>query len=103
MAGDGPRFKGRGDVQLTGRANYRRIGDQIGVDLIADPGHANDPATAGRILAQFLSNAENRVRGALASNDLYAARRLVNGGTHGFDRFKDAYERGWGALGLHNA
>ncbi|TBA72903.1 M15 family metallopeptidase [Rhizobium ruizarguesonis] len=103
VAGDGPRFKGRGYVQLTGRANYRRIGDQIGVDLIADPGQANDPATAGLILAQFLSNAENRVRSTLASNDLYTARRVVNGGTHGFDRFKDAYERGWAALGLHNA
>ena len=96
--GDGARFKGRGYVQLTGRFNYTRISAQIGIDLVARPSLANDPATAGAIIAQFLKNAEGPVRAALANNDLKRARRLVNGGSHGLDRFRDAYERGLASL-----
>jgi Bacterial SH3 domain len=96
--GDGPRFKGRGYIQLTGRDNYRRIGRQISVDLIEQPASANDPATAGLILAQFLKNAEDNIRRALANNDLLRARKLVNGGSHGFDRFKDTFDKGMTAL-----
>jgi predicted chitinase len=98
QSGDGARFKGRGYVQLTGRFNYTRISAQIGIDLVASPSLANDPATAGAIIAQFLKNAEGPVRTALASNDLKRARRLVNGGSHGLDRFRDAYERGLAIL-----
>lgn len=92
--GDGARFKGRGYVQLTGRDNYTRVGSQIGVDLISDSERANDPSTAGLILAQFLKNTERRIREALASDNLREARRAVNGGQHGLDRFTDAFERG---------
>lgn len=92
--GDGPRFKGRGYVQLTGRSNYKRIGDQIGSDLIANPELANDPTTAGKILAQFLKNQEKCVRTALAANDLAAARVCVNGGHHGLPDFMAAYAIG---------
>ena len=98
QAGDGPRFKGRGYVQLTGRDNYNKIGVQIGVNLIADPDRANDPEVAGKILAQFLKNKESRIRKALANRDLQEARKAVNGGSHGFNRFKDAYDRGLIAL-----
>lgn len=96
--GDGARFKGRGFVQLTGRDNYRRIGAQVGADLLGHPELANDDRLAGRILAQFLANCQARLRAALAANDLATARRCVNGGTHGMARFRDAWERGEGAL-----
>jgi putative chitinase len=92
--GDGPRFKGRGYVQLTGRSNYTRIGPQVGVDLVANPAMANDPAIAGLILAQFLKNAESKVRNALAQNNLPLARKLVNGGSHGLKEFTDTYTKG---------
>ena len=92
--GDGPRFKGRGYVQLTGRYNYERIGPQVGADLENSPSLANDPVIAGKILAQFLKNNETRIRDALDDGDLAAARKAVNGGSHGLDRFEDAYEKG---------
>jgi len=97
-AGDGPRFKGRGYVQLTGRYNYTRIGGQIGVDLVGGPDDANDPPTAGIILARFMKNNESAIRSALAGGDLKKARRLVNGGSHGFDRFSDAFRLGEDSL-----
>ena len=94
--GDGVKFRGRGFVQLTGRFNYQKIGKQIGVDLDATPDMANDSQTAGRILARFLKNAETRIRKALDMDDLKTARKLVNGGSHGLDRFTTAYRMGEG-------
>lgn len=93
-AGDGARFKGRGFVQLTGRFNYADVGGRIGVDLSGDPERANDGPTAGLILACFLAKRESGIRQALAQRDLAKARKLVNGGAHGLDRFVDAFTEG---------
>jgi putative chitinase len=90
---DGANFRGRGFVQLTGRANYARYAGEIGVDLISNPELANGPQIAGKLLARFLGDREDRIRGALAVNDLATARRLVNGGSNGLDRFSDAFNK----------
>ncbi|NJL46203.1 MAG: peptidoglycan-binding protein [Leptolyngbyaceae cyanobacterium SM2_5_2] len=91
---DGADFKGRGFIQLTGRANYTNIGAQIGRNLVENPDLANEPEVAAEILAMFLKNVERRVREALLTNDLKSARRAVNGGTHGLDRFESAFKTG---------
>ena len=91
---DGADFKGRGFIQLTGRANYTRLGPQVGADLVANPNLANDPEIAAALLATFLKKEERRIRGALLIDDLKEARRAVNGGTHGFERFADAFNIG---------
>lgn len=94
VPGDGARFKGRGYIQLTGRDNYTRIGVQIGTNLVGNSQLANDPTLAGLILAQFLKNKESAIRTALANGNLKKARELVNGGQHGFERFKDTFDKG---------
>jgi putative chitinase len=53
--GDGKRFKGRGPIQLTGRANYQRFGDLLSVDLLADPPRAANPSVAFRAAGLFWS------------------------------------------------
>ena len=93
---DGALFRGRGFVQLTGRANYQQIGKAIGLgdQLVENPDLANDPDVAARILAAFLLSKAAGIRRALEAGDLPAARKLVNGGTHGLANFQDAFQRG---------
>jgi len=95
-AGDGEKFKGRGFIQLTGRANYLEHGRAIGLgdDLLVHPDRANEPALAARLLASFLKAKERPIKEALLHDELGQARRLVNGGSHGLDRFADCYRRG---------
>ena len=53
--GDGKRFKGRGPIQITGRANYRRFGDFLSVDLLSAPERAAVPDLAFRIAGLYWS------------------------------------------------
>jgi peptidoglycan L-alanyl-D-glutamate endopeptidase CwlK len=93
---DGYRYRGRGFVQLTGRANYRHYGEALGLagGLAHHPGRALEPGTAGRLLAAFLAERRLPIKEALLEGDLVRARRLVNGGTHGLERFAAAYRAG---------
>lgn len=93
--GDGARFKGRGFIQLTGRDNYEKYGLILGVDLASDAAHAdlaNAPEVAALLLAVFLAEKAERMRSAIAAGDLKTARKLVNGGSHGLDRFSDVFK-----------
>ncbi|WP_295953777.1 peptidase C1 [Rhodoferax sp.] len=95
--GDGARFKGRGFVQLTGRDNYTRYGKALEIDLgvvqVNNADLANAPEIAALLLARFLADKAEPLRAALAAGNLAAARKLVNGGSHGLDRFKDVFVR----------
>jgi peptidoglycan L-alanyl-D-glutamate endopeptidase CwlK len=94
--GDGDRYKGRGFIQLTGRHNYEVHGRAIGLGdrLVQTPDLANDRDIAGKLLASFLKAKERAIKEALLENDLRSARRLVNGGVHGLERFCDAFTLG---------
>lgn len=94
--GDGAKYKGRGFIQLTGKANYLQHGQAIGLgdELIINPDMADEPVTAARLLASFLKAKERPIKEALLDGDLRTARRLVNGGSNGLDRFTDCYQRG---------
>lgn len=85
--GDGYLYRGRGHVQLTGRRNYRVMGERLNIDLINEPDLALDPRYSARIL--FTGMAEGLFTGKRLSNYLSArlddvtayknARRVVNG------------------------
>jgi predicted chitinase len=88
--GDGHRFKGRGPIQITGRANYRRFGDLLGLDLIADPVRAADPAVAFRIAGLFWSKKGlNELADRATADAFREITRRINGGFNGLaDREK---------------
>jgi predicted chitinase len=83
--GDGAKFFGRGYIQITGRGNYSEYGRGIGVDLVANPDLALDPAIGAQVLALFF-RAKNIPRLADAGK-WESVRRRVNGGLNGWDRF----------------
>lgn len=91
--GDGRRFKGRGPIQLTGRANYRTFGNLLGVDLLDDPARAALPEVAFRIAGLYWS--KNRLN-ALADVATAAAFRditkRINGGINGLADRQAFYE-----------
>ncbi len=85
--GDGKRFKGRGPIQLTGRANYRVFGDALGLDLIARPALAASKEVAFRIAGLYW---KKRGLNPLADRqDFRRITRLINGGFNGLaDRLR---------------
>ncbi|WP_406624197.1 C1 family peptidase [Acidovorax sp. SDU_ACID1] len=93
QAGDGDRYKGRGFVQLTGRNNYTELGKCINLPLDYLPYLANQPEVAAVLLVAYLQQSEAAILAALGQDGeagWKAARKLVNGGTHGLDRFSSA-------------
>lgn len=100
LPGDGARFKGRGFIQLTGRDNYRLYGDRIDIPLVVIPERANDADIAAALLAEFIADREAAILIALRDGNLAGARKLVNGGTHGIERFRRTYQRVLGILNL---
>jgi peptidoglycan L-alanyl-D-glutamate endopeptidase CwlK len=98
---DGHQFCGRGFVQLTGRANYQKYGPRLSTpaDLVANPELANRADVAADLLALFIGDRALSIKDALMHGNFQAARRLVNGGTNGLDRFTEAYQLGDRLLG----
>lgn len=84
QSGDGPRFKGRGYVQVTGRRNYQQWSRKLGVDLVGNPELARRPEYAARILVQGMREGTftGRRLGDYVGGgrqDFENARRVVNG------------------------
>ena len=89
--GDGPRYHGRGFIQLTGRANYREYGNKLGVNLEDNPELALDPVVSAKILARYFF--DRKVDLAANAQDWPLARIRVNGGLNGYDVFKRFVDR----------
>ncbi|KFA86704.1 hypothetical protein Q664_52795 [Archangium violaceum Cb vi76] len=79
--GDGKRYKGRGPIQLTGRANYRTAGKALGVALEDNPTRAAEPDVAFRVAAWYWGS---RGLNSLAdTGNFREITRLINGGYNG--------------------
>lgn len=94
--GDGKRYKGRGLIQLTGRDNYRRIGQRLGLPLEQQPTLAGDPEVSLRIACEYWQDRDINV--AADRDDLVAATRLVNGGLNGLEDRRQYLRRAKEAL-----
>lgn len=94
--GDGPRFRGRGLLQITGRANYRACGDALGVDLLAQPDLLEQPVPAARSAGWFW---ETRGLNEFADKGAFLLiTKRINGGTRGWSERWAYYETAREAL-----
>lgn len=113
-AGDGPRFKGRGLIQITGRKNYQLCGAALGLDLISEPELLEEPVNACRSAAWFWTEGaglnlsrrarEHGVKENCNLNDLAdvgdfeGITLAINGGLNGHPDRLAHFERAQGAL-----
>lgn len=81
VAGDGKRYKGRGPIQLTGRANYRRIGLRLGINLENNPTLVADPSIGMWCALEYW--AENNLNALADLDDVKSVTRRINGGYNG--------------------
>ena len=88
-SGDGSTFSGKGFIQVTGRGNYKKLGDSMGVDLVNNPDMLLDPDFAKKASVQWW---KDNVRAKNPTNyaDTKAITKIVNGGLNGL---KDREER----------
>ena len=91
QAGDGFLFRGRGYVQVTGRANYVKDGALLGIDLAGDPDQALQPAVAYKIASMgmkqgwFTGHRLSQYIATGSTPDYVSARRIINGQDHAQD------------------
>lgn len=90
-SGDGWRFRGRGLIQLTGRANYAAAGADLGLDLVAQPELLEQPEHAAMAAAWFWAS---RGLNELADRgDFEGITRRINGGLTGLAERRVLWER----------
>ena len=87
-SGDGWRYRGRGYLQLTGKANYKTYGKLLDIDLVSDPDKAADPAICWLIAAQFCARVRRGGRTLLhwadgPDPDVVMVTLGINGGDNG--------------------
>lgn len=82
--GDGWKYRGRGYIQLTGKDNYKKIGDYLGIDLVGNPDLVNSsPEMAAKTAVAYWMTRGSGIRSAAQRGDVRQVTRLVNGGETG--------------------
>lgn len=95
--GDGPYFRGRGLIQITGRANYAKCGEELGLPLLENPELLEQPINAARSAAWFW---ETHGLNDLADvGDFIRITKRINGGTNGLADRQAFYARAKQVLG----
>ncbi|TAE34909.1 MAG: hypothetical protein EAY65_00555 [Alphaproteobacteria bacterium] len=105
--GDGPRFAGRGYIQLTGRANYEHFGAKLAANhaglikslgfepspdmLIKNPDLAKHPQLAGIIAVEYWK--ERVSPEAARSGDVARVTKQINGGHNGLEDRIQRFEK----------
>ncbi|PTC29373.1 chitinase [Pseudomonas aylmerensis] len=91
VSGDGFKYRGRGLIQITGRANNAACGEALGLDLINQPTLLEQPQYAAMSAAWFWST---RGLNTLADQgEFVKITRRINGGLNGLADRQALYEK----------
>lgn len=96
--GDGFKFRGRGLLQTTGRANYTSLSGHLGIDYVADPERLAQPVDASRSACYFWQS-HNLDQYADVGDFLTVVKR-INGGYNGLSERQMLWADAKQALGL---
>lgn len=99
--GDGPRFKGRGPIQLTGRYNYTEASKALGIDLVSQPERAAD-VDVGFLVAAWYWTSRN-LNAKADALDFLGITKAINGGTNGLEQRQVYYDRALSVLAHRRA
>lgn len=81
--GDGWKYHGRGLIQLTGKDNYTRCGEALGIDLVNSPDLLLEPEFAAASAGWFWR--KHGLNQLADLGDWVAITKRINGGIHGID------------------
>jgi putative chitinase len=82
--GDGVKYKGRGFIQITGRANYTQAAKDLGIDLVNHPELAEKPDVAAKVSLWYW---KTRVQPKITNfTNTKAVTKKVNGGVNGLQQ-----------------
>ena len=81
VVGDGSKYRGRGLIQITGRANYMACGEALGLDLIKQPELLEKPQHACMSAAWFWATKGLNTLADAGQFDKITQR--INGGQNG--------------------
>ena len=95
-SGDGYRYRGRGLIQITGKANYAALVKQLGADIVANPDLLTGYQMAAMSAAAWWKN--NGLNELADSDDVDRITRIINGGTNGLDDRKSRLIKAKGIL-----
>ena len=79
--GDGVRYKGRGLIQITGRANYKKYADFCGFDVVANPELLELPLGATKSAMWYWQT--HGLNQQADKDDVLTITKRINGGTNG--------------------
>ena len=88
-SGDGYKFCGRGLIQLTGRANYTKFAEDLGISLDETVAYLETPAGAVSSAGWFWDN--NNLNQYCDKDDFVTLTKRINGGTIGLEDRKHHY------------
>jgi putative chitinase len=97
QSGEGWKFRGRGLKQLTGKDNYKRCGDALGVDLVANPDLLLEPMYAARSAGWFWKT--NNLSPLADASDIKGMTKKINGGFIGLEARQALFDKIMAAIG----
>lgn len=98
-SGDGYRFCGRGLIQLTGRANYTKFANDLGMSIEDTVAYLETPNGAVASAGWFWDN--NNLNQYCDKDDFVTLTKRINGGTIGLEDRKHHYHIALQFLGAH--
>jgi len=97
LSGDGWKFRGRGLIQLTGRYNYQKFADTVGMDLEEVTRYLETKQGAAEAACLFWKN--NKLNSYADVGDIKGMTKVINGGYIGLPEREENYKKALNILG----